>query len=148
MTPDTKGAWSYESVLPHIKKKYMWILILLAIVAVLLPTYIVGWQSIVVYIMLWVFAILCLMMYKDMYCFQKYSFKCRPFVVTKWLMRYALVFTVVVIVFSIPEAVATHVRVPYLVLWWLTALVPRQFKSMFTLAKHHKADHPDRCEFF
>lgn len=135
------------SVLPLIKKKYMTVIILLIVVWVFLLSFMQGTALIISYIFLGLLLLWSYMMYDNLYCFQKIGFKYRPFLMTAYFKYVAIAWLVALLMYTVPAAYTTGERVPYLLLRGVSASIPYQFMSMFTLAKTYKKSDPTKCEF-
>jgi len=136
-----------KSVLPLIKKKYMSVMILLVVLAVFLTSFFVWIELFVSYLCIWLLLWASYVMYNDLYCFQKFSFKYRPFVMTQYFEIFAIACTTALIVYTIPMASTSGQWVPYIMLWLIAWAVWFQFRSMFWTAKSYKKDDPTKCEF-
>lgn len=135
------------SVLPLIKKKYMWVMILILVVWAFLPSFFTGTVLIVSLVLLALLLGACFLMYNDLYCFQKFGFKYRPFVVTGYFKIISIILCGALLILTIPMAIKAPEVVPYVVLWILAGLIPYQFQSMFWTAKTFKESDPTKCEF-
>lgn len=136
-----------KNLLVLIRKKYLWVCILLIIVGVFLEWFVPFDIFLVVLVPLVILLIISLMMYTDLYRFQKISFKYRPFVVTTYLRYLSCLVALLVIAVTISPALWAPDIIPYIILWFFTILIPYQFRSMFTTAKHFKEADPTKCEF-
>lgn len=135
------------SVLPLIKKKYMIVMILLILVWVFLLSFITWNALLISYIFLWLLLWWSYMMYNNLYCFQKIGFKYRPFVMTAYFKYVALAWVIGLLIYTIPMAYTSGERFPYGILRAMSASIPYQFMSMFTLARTYKKSDPTKCEF-
>jgi len=130
-----------------IKKKYLWIMILIIGVAAFLPSYLQGTALWVSYIFLALLIGSCYTMYQNLYYFQQFSFKHRPFLMTRYFQLTALAGVVSLMIYTLPIARESGEWVPYIILRIIALLIPYQFYSIFQIAKHHKKEDPTRCEF-
>ncbi len=130
-----------------IKKKYLWIMILIIGVAAFLPSYIQGQALWISYIFLVFFVGACYSMYQNLYYFQQFGFKYRPFVMTRYLQVIAFAGIAALMIYTVPMAHASGEWIPYSILRILALLIPYQFYAIFQIAKHHKKEDPTRCDF-
>lgn len=144
-TPSTQEV--RKSVLPLIKKKYLRVMIYLMVLAAFLLSFVEGTALLVSYGFIAVLLGVSYMMYRDLYCFQKFGFKYRPFLVTKYIERLARAGLIALLIYTLPTAFETGEYVPYAILWIIAVLIPYQFRSMFIAAKQFKENDPTRCEF-
>ncbi len=136
-----------NSVLPLIKKKYLTVMILLIVLGVFLLSFFSGTELLVSYVFIALLLGACRVMYQDMYCFQKFAFKYRPFMMTQYFELVVVAGVTALIIHTIPFAQATQQWVPYGMLWFIGIMIWFQFRSMFWTAKNYKKSDPTKCEF-
>ncbi len=130
-----------------IKKKYMRIMIFIIALGGFLPMFLHGK---IFYISLAALLILLLgsfVMYSNLYYFQRFGFKYRPFSMTRYFQILSIVEVIGVLILTFPLALEGGQWVPFIFLWVIALLIPYQFHSIFETAKHHKEQDPTRCDF-
>jgi hypothetical protein len=131
---------------PILKNKYLIILALLVILAILYPSYIARYDLWMTYIITVFIALVTFGLYQNIR-FQKLHPILRPYIVTQILQAIASIGFLLLLLRTIPLAVQKGAYIPYGVFWLLMLASVYQFYDIFRLAKQAKKDFPDRCEF-
>jgi len=129
---------------PILKSKYLVILVLLGILAIMSPSFLSHYDLWIAFVSITFTALVTFGLYQNIR-FQKLYKKLRPFVVTRILQVIAVIGFLALIIRSYQLAI--EALVPYLVFYLLAFVTTYQFFSIFKLAKKAKKDYPDRCEF-
>lgn len=129
---------------PTLKAKYLVILALLGVLAIMAPSFLMEYDLWAFYVTVGFIALVVFGLYTNVR-FQKLHRILRPFIVVRILQ----VITTVAFL-SLLYSTYGMIRaalLPYLVFWLLSFATVYQFYSIFLLAARAKKDRPDRCEF-
>ncbi|PIQ78361.1 hypothetical protein COV82_01195 [Candidatus Peregrinibacteria bacterium CG11_big_fil_rev_8_21_14_0_20_46_8] len=143
-----KSSKTAFDIFPLLRKKYLSILILLAIIGILLPGYLHGDGALLQlsYGVLTFLALGTLGLHQNIN-FRRLSIKLRPFVVARILQIAASLAAIVLIIVTFKNAQIEGQFIPHIILWLLALGVVIQYFGIFRLAREAKDKHPERCDF-
>ncbi len=136
-----QASYSFQ---PILKSKYLIILLLLGILAIMSPSFLSHYDLWIGFVAIGFIALVTLGLYTNVR-FQKLHKKLRPFVVVRILQTLAVLGFALLIYRT--YAMAPDALIPYIVFYLLALITVYQFFNIFRLAKQAKKDYPDRCEF-
>lgn len=129
---------------PILKSKYLIILLMLGVLAIMAPSFVMRYHLWVFYVVMGFIALIVLGLYQHIR-FQKLHRILRPFIVVKILQVFTSLSFPVLVYFT--YEMAQNAPIPFAIFWVLAVATIYQFFSIFRLAKQAKKDFPDRCEF-
>jgi len=129
---------------PILKSKYLVILALLGVIAIMASSYVMEYHLWTAYTFIGFVALVVFGLYQNIR-FQKLHKKLRPFIVMRAMQVLTTLGYVALLITTYP--LAMEAWIPYIVFWLLGLATVYQFYSVFNLAAKAKKEFPDRCEF-
>ena len=129
---------------PTLKAKYLVILALLVVLAIMAPSFIIGYNLWAFYVTVGFVTLVVFGLYTHVR-FQKLHKILRPFIVVRAL-QFLTTIGFLALLYS-TFGMIQEAPLPYLVFLSLSLTTVYQFFSIFLLAAQAKKDYPDRCEF-
>jgi hypothetical protein len=135
-------------LLEVLRKKYLVMLILIGVLAIMLPSYLAA-SPLSLGVGYGVLALLALPtcgLYFNFF-WQKLWKRLRSYIVGRILQVVALIAFGGLLFVTVPDAYDQSEWIPYGTLWLLGLALVWQYSSVFVLAHQAKRDHPERCDF-
>ena len=129
---------------PTLKAKYLVILALLVVLAIMAPSFLMEYKLWAFYVTIGFITLVVFGLYENVR-FQKLHRSLRPFIVVRILQAITTIAFLLLLYSTV--GMSRVALLPYLVFWLLSFVTVYQFYSIFLLAAQAKKDYPDRCEF-
>jgi len=129
---------------PVLKSRYLVILALLGVMAIMTSSFVSHYDLWAAYVLLGFVALIVFGLYSNVR-FQKLHHKLRPFIVMRLLQVVTTLGYLALLYKTL--GMAREALVPYIVYYLLGLATVYQFYSVFRLAARAKKESPDRCEF-